>query len=160
MLVSPFIWSAFTSLHVSNNLALPSAYDGRDTISLEKLPVDQELLNFLQSNTHEVYYLVAVPSSMEGADLVLATGRPVLYMGGFNGEDQVVTPLSLAQLVVEGKLRFITGIEASAGQSEIADWVTSNCQVVKDIKASHSNIGLPYSLLSTSYDGVLYDCKK
>ena len=31
-------------------------------------------------------YLMAVPSSMQGSDYVIATGRGVLYLGGFDGK--------------------------------------------------------------------------
>ncbi len=161
MLLSPLVWSALTNLHASNNLALPSAYDGQVTTpsNAGKLQVDQGLLNFLQANTQGIYYLIAVPSSMQGADLVLATGRPVLYMGGFNGEDQVATSVSLAQLVAQGKLRFISGISSSTGQSEIADWITSNCQVVNDLKITRG-FNPPIGLPGTVQADILYDCKQ
>lgn len=44
---------------------------------------------------------------MQGADYVIATGKPVLYLGGFMGMDQVETVDSLAELVDTGALRFI-----------------------------------------------------
>ena len=53
--------------------------------------MDNGLLDFLRANTQGMKYLVAVESSQVGAPFVLATGRPVLYMGGFNGGDDVVS---------------------------------------------------------------------
>ena len=44
---------------------------------------------------------------MQGTDYVIATGRPVLYMGGFMRQDAVLITDQLAQMVAEGKLRFI-----------------------------------------------------
>jgi hypothetical protein len=49
------------------------------------LQVSQALLDYLEEHTQDITYLMAVPSSMQGADHVLATGRPVLYLGGFMG---------------------------------------------------------------------------
>ena len=50
---------------------------------------------------------MAVPTSMQGADYILATGRPVLYIGGFKGADEVVNADELSQLVKGGELRYI-----------------------------------------------------
>ena len=37
--------------------------------------------------TRPAKYLVAVQSANQGDSIVLATGEPVLFMGGFNGGD-------------------------------------------------------------------------
>ncbi len=71
------------------------------------MQVNQALLGYLESHTEGAKYLVAVPSSMQGADYVLATGRPVLYLGGFMGQDEVVTPDDLTRMVADGELRYI-----------------------------------------------------
>ncbi len=90
---------------------------------------------------------MAVPSSMQGADYVLATGRPVLYLGGFNGQDAVETAASLSQLVKNGELRFIYwggGSGGSAGgQSIISSWVTSSCKAVQGFNTTTQNAGAP-----------------
>jgi len=69
--------------------------------------VNQALLDYLEARTQGIKYLMAVPSSMQGADYVLATGRPVLYLGGFMGADQVVTADDLEQMVGHSELRYI-----------------------------------------------------
>ena len=178
MLITPAVWSALTSLHASSNQSLPAAYDGTSsTLAYHgQVNVDQALLSYLQANTGGVYYLMAVPSSMQGADYVLATGRPVLYMGGFMGQDEVLTPDGLASLVDSGKLRFIywntagdgrPGGGAFGGQSLISGWVTSNCQVVNGYGTVTSNFGAPDGLNSGAGNSgfrpaaqavTLYDC--
>jgi 4-amino-4-deoxy-L-arabinose transferase-like glycosyltransferase len=52
--------------------------------------VNNNLLAYFQANTRDTHYLVVVPSSDVGAELVLATERPVLYAGGFSGSDPVI----------------------------------------------------------------------
>lgn len=88
---------------------------------------------------------MAVPSSMQGADYVLATGRPVLYMGGFNGSDAVVSAEDLEYLVEAARLRFI--YFAAGGnnqrQSEIQNWVASHCHIVSRFNAQTANFGNP-----------------
>jgi 4-amino-4-deoxy-L-arabinose transferase-like glycosyltransferase len=137
MLVTPTVWSVLTAMDDSPNINLPSAYEGGVD---ERAPmgdrrrVNQELLDFLQANTQDVEYLVAVRSSMEGAGMVLETGRPVLYMGGFNGQDPVVSAEDLVQMVEDGELRYVLwgGSNRNAKQSaEIGSWLQSSCVAVE-----------------------------
>ncbi len=110
------------------------------------LQVDQTLLNYLQANTETMKYLMAVPSSMQGADYIIATGRPVLYIGGFMGQDDVVSADDLSRMVNNGELRFIywdangRGAEAN---SEISTWIASACTTVKGFDTSTQNAGAP-----------------
>lgn len=69
--------------------------------------VDMELLTYLEANTNDVKYLVAVSSSQEGAPYVLATGKLVLSMDGFSGSDPVVRATKLAQFVSENQVRYV-----------------------------------------------------
>jgi 4-amino-4-deoxy-L-arabinose transferase-like glycosyltransferase len=178
MLITPGIWSGLTNLHSSDNQSLPAAYDGRSNGPTNSglIQVDTKLLEFLQANTQGMYYLMAVPSSMQGADYILATGRPVLYMGGFMGQDQVLTADSLASLVNEGKLRFIYwnatndgrgGGSPISGQSGVTNWVSGHCTVVQGYNTLTHNTGAPDGINGgTGSDGflggaqsvVLYDC--
>jgi len=84
---------------------------------------------FLQANTQEVEYLVAVPNAHTGAPLVLATGRPVLYIGGFGGHDAVIDAAGLAEMVAEGRLRYVL-FGDSPEKQDIAHWLASSCTVV------------------------------
>lgn len=117
-----------------------------------KLQLNQKLLDYLQTHTQGMTYLMAVPSSMQGADYVIATGRPVLYLGGFNGVDQVVNGDDLAQLVSAGKLRYIYWGGGEGGppgggpggqQSEISTWVTAHCTPVEGFETATRNFGAP-----------------
>ena len=113
-----------------------------------------------------ILYLMAVPSSMQGADYVLASGRPVLYIGGFKGSDEVATAEDLAQLVAGGKLRYIYwGSQGSGGNSEISTWAVSACTSVQGFNTTTRNAGAPDGTTSgpNSTQGgnqpiALYDC--
>ncbi len=149
MLITPGVWSALTNLNASANQSLPAAYSGVSSGPANRggLQINQTLLSYLEQNTQGVKYLMAVPSSMQGADYVLATGRPVLYLGGFNGQDAVETPESLSQLVSNGALRFIYwgggGGGPNGGQSDISSWVASSCKAVRGFDATTQNAGAP-----------------
>ena len=58
------------------------------------------LAEYLLSHSTGEKFLVAVPGSMDGAaELILATGKPVMAIGGFSGSDQVLTVDSLSRMV-------------------------------------------------------------
>ncbi len=149
MLVTPAIWSGLTTLNSSSNQSLPSAYSGRPSRPSNGggLELNQALLDYLTRNTQGAKYLMAVPSSMQGADYVLATGRPVLYLGGFMGQDSVVTGDDLDQMVADGELRYIywsgSGRGGFGGQSDISSWVEANCVPVQGFGTQTRNSGAP-----------------
>lgn len=87
---------------------------------------------------------MAVLTSMQGADYVIATGRPVLYMGGFKGKDKVITSDDLTQMVQEGEIRIIYGSSNGNGtQSEISFWISTNCLIVVDFDTTTRNFSAP-----------------
>jgi 4-amino-4-deoxy-L-arabinose transferase-like glycosyltransferase len=88
------------------------------------------MLNYLEQNTKGTEYLLAVPSASLGDSYVLASGRPVLFMGGFLGTDPVVNASQLAALVQAGKLRFVldTGTLARS-KPDVANYLQTSCKV-------------------------------
>ena len=135
MFVIPSIWSGLTTLNTSGNQSLLSAYSGRASglANGGSLQVNQNLLSYLQAITRGMKYLMAVPSSMQGEDYVLTTGRPVLYLGGFNGQDEVLSNDELAQMVKDGELRYVywggQGVPGRNSQT-ISSWVSAHCKAM------------------------------
>lgn len=144
LLVTPVAWSVLTVAEQSPDVNLPGAYGGQPAgaprpstgglpqdgrASPNRAVADAALLEYLQANTRDVEYLAAVPNAQSGAALVLATGRPVLYMGGFSGSDPVIDAAGLEAMVAEGRLRYILIGERGPNQ-EIARWVEANCTLV------------------------------
>jgi len=126
----PLTWTALTALERAPDVNLPTAFapgGARPTPP----PVDQGLVALLQAQTQDVEYLVAVPDAHLGAPLVLATGRPVLYIGGFGGADAVIDAAGLAEMVAEGRLRYVL-FGDSPQKREIAQWLAASCAVVPE----------------------------
>ena len=177
LLLTPGIWAGLTSIFPNKNPALPMSYDGQSTEPgiLSGLLVDTNLLNTLQENTKNNKYLLAVPSSMQGADYILATGRPVLYIGGFTGLNQAITCEQMETMVSTGELRYIywnDGFDSGlAGVKNVSDWLNSSCKVVPGFetetypsmvpdgtfKAKDVDMPCTYCRLMQM---SLYDCKK
>lgn len=161
LLVVPGIWSGLTTAYATQ--ALPQAYAGKSGAGMgmpgrfaqsSDRPQDgampgggmpgggqalnQSLLAYLQANTQDTTYLLVVPSSQVGAQYVLATGRPVLYAGGFNGSDTVIDGDGLARLVASGEVRYVLWGGGGgpggpgAGSSSITSYLQSACTVVSD----------------------------
>jgi 4-amino-4-deoxy-L-arabinose transferase-like glycosyltransferase len=142
------LWSVLTMRYPSVNQSLPAAYSGTRRALADNggLQVDPALLKYLEANTQGYEYLMAVPSSMQGADYVIATGRPVLYMGGFNGSDTVVDASGLQNLVSTGRLRFVyynAGGGSFQGHGGLQGWVQSQCRAVNGYDTQTVNMGNP-----------------
>jgi 4-amino-4-deoxy-L-arabinose transferase-like glycosyltransferase len=137
ILIIPIYWTIMTVIS-DPNVNLPTAYVGSKDFRHRPAGngfapgVNEELLTYLEANTKDVEYLIAVPSAQFGASLVLATGRPVLFIGGFGGQDDVVTVDDLKAMVAKGELRYILNGDGRFNKPEITNWLNSSCAVMLD----------------------------
>jgi hypothetical protein len=69
--------------------------------------VNTGLVNYLKAHKGSAKYLVAVNGSGQSAPIILATGQPVVTMGGFNGSDPAPTLAQLQHLVSSGQLHYV-----------------------------------------------------
>jgi 4-amino-4-deoxy-L-arabinose transferase-like glycosyltransferase len=172
LLIAPAVWSGLTTFNSSVNVGLPAAGPSRQSDAVPRtspgdgiranqaLPqnagdggsVDQALLEYLLANTEPGSYLLATDRANDAAPYILATGRPVLAIGGFLGQYNEVSLDQLAALIKSGQLRFVLG-QAAQGSQEINQWVTNNCTQV-DYTAATST----HSLSSRGQERILYDC--
>jgi 4-amino-4-deoxy-L-arabinose transferase-like glycosyltransferase len=162
LFVAPFVW-ACTPLASSGNI-LPSAgpqqvrgggMSGQangagpagmtGTVSTATAPQgmpgmgtgDQKLEEYLSAHFKNETWAVAVPSSMNGAQIIIDTGMPVMALGGFAGSDEILTVDGAKSLIHDGKVRyFLTSSSITGGgmggssNSEIYSWVSSHCTAV------------------------------
>jgi 4-amino-4-deoxy-L-arabinose transferase-like glycosyltransferase len=63
--------------------------------------------DYLVAHRDGATWLVAVNGSAAAAPVILATGDPVISMGGFNGSDPYPTLAAFKKLVAEGKIRYV-----------------------------------------------------
>jgi lysylphosphatidylglycerol synthetase-like protein (DUF2156 family) len=99
--------------------------------------------DYLAANQGSAHWIVAVSSANQAGSIELATGLPVMAMGGFSGGDPTPTLEQLRAYVASGALRFVIvggGGGPGGGSSEVSSWVTSSCATV------------------TSVSSTLYDC--
>lgn len=122
------------------------------------------LADYLLAHTTNETWILAVPSSHQGADLIIKTGKPVMCLGGFAGSDQVLNVTTLREYIHDGKVRFFqTGGEgggggSGSGNSELASWVSTHCTAVF-LSEGNDSTGIPVNQSSANGAGsALYDC--
>jgi len=106
LLIAPAIWSAFP-VWAGGDAALPYASPellGRRPATA--LPDVSRLVAYLTANRHGAEFLAATMDANTAAPLILATGAPVMAMGGFGGNDRILTTEALAAIVTAGRVRF------------------------------------------------------
>ena len=101
---------------------------------------DSTLVDYLVANRGSATWLVAVDSSMNAGSIELASGEPVMAMGGFNGGDPAPTLAQFQALVASGQVRFLLvdgnggsggpGATSDSSISAIDSWATSVGTVV------------------------------
>ncbi len=162
LFIAPFVW-ACTPLASSGNI-LPSAGPQQargggmggqangagpagmtGTVSTATAPQgmpgtgtgDQKLEEYLSAHFKNETWAVAVPSSMNGAQIIIDTGLPVMALGGFAGSDEILTVDGAKSLIHDGKVRyFLTSSSTTGGgmggssNSGIFSWVSTHCTAV------------------------------
>ena len=122
---------------------------------------DAALIAYLEANRGDATYLVAAFSSMSSAPIIIATGEPVITIGGFNGADPAPTLAQFQQLVASGQVRYLLvstqgpgggggggGPGGGGSGSAISTWATQHGTAVD--AASYGG---------TASGGTLYDLR-
>lgn len=157
LLAAPAVWTSYSVFRNSFSAGIPSAGpsaeasgmfgqgnrsfsgmgfgDGGDSSS------DSKLISFLEENNTGEKFLVAVPSASEAEPIILATGKPVMAVGGFSGNSRTLTAEKLRQMVKAGEIRyFLVGGRGMGGSSdEVTEWVEENGKAVDSAEWSSSS---------------------
>lgn len=130
--VAPSAWAMETTLHDVGGLlpsAGPAGYGGfrggrggfpivgGSGFDIPGLPsgvapgdfsgqLDSLTIEYLLKNQGNTKYLVATLNANSAAPIILATGEPVMALGGFTGSDPILTVSQLQQLIADGTVRF------------------------------------------------------
>lgn len=154
--IIPLYWTV-TTVFGETNAALPTAANipssQQERPLNERNPVDEDMLAYLQANTQDVEYLLATSNAHSGAPFILASGRPVLYIGGFGGGDPVIDAAGLAEMVANGELRYVLW-SGQNNKRDIGQWLEQPCRPVMQFnrpgQATQPGPGRD--------NNILYDC--
>jgi len=184
LMIAPTVWAVtpiLLSKQADTLVAGPPQTEGRTFggggRNNETANANSMLINYLEANQGNTKFLVAVPSSQGIADeIIIATNKPVMSLGGFSGSDPILTTSQLASLVANGTVRFFLLNSPGRGQvpqqilnqipqqfrsqlqqaarqggfgrqSTLTTWVTQHCKVVP------SNLWQPASARSGTGNG-------
>ncbi len=101
--------------------------------------VNQALVDYLLANQGSATWLVAADSANQASAIQLASGKPVMAMGGFSGSDPAPTLEQLQAYIRSGQLRYVVGGSGGPGgggrggavTSARAAWLAEACSVVE-----------------------------
>jgi 4-amino-4-deoxy-L-arabinose transferase-like glycosyltransferase len=130
LLVPMVVWSSIPVWH-GGHAGLP--YAGPDLLEepgdAASKDVDR-LVDYLLTHREGATYLAATLNAQTAAPIILATGEPVMALGGFSGGDPILTAEELAGLVADGAVRFFLVPPQGNRQNNPTRWVTEHCVAV------------------------------
>jgi 4-amino-4-deoxy-L-arabinose transferase-like glycosyltransferase len=142
LLVAPILTAASVVLRrpniaapVANMTALLAPSDTeRAALRTSRLDAArQKLSSYLMANRDAAKFLVAVPNANVAAPLIISTGLPVMAIGGYLGDDPILTPADVEKLAADRQLRFVmlggftlAPAKQAAALDPIARWVRAN----------------------------------
>ena len=163
LLVAPTLTTASVVLRrpniaapVANMTALLTPPDAeRQALRTSRLDAArQKLTNYLTANREAAKFLVAVPNANVAAPLIISTGLPVMAIGGYLGDDPILTPSDVERLAADRQLRFVmlggftlAPAKQAAALDPIARWVRANGRPVDPkLWRLSASAGTPYRI--------------
>jgi hypothetical protein len=104
--------------------------------------VDSSVVDYLAANRGSARWIVAVAPAEQAGSIELATGLPVLAIGGFSGTDPAPTLVQFQALVASGELRFVIAGGQGGGPGDNSEsaariaWIQATCRQVTDVSAT------------------------
>jgi 4-amino-4-deoxy-L-arabinose transferase-like glycosyltransferase len=120
----------------------------------QSLQVNQQLLAYLEAHRGSARYLLATLNSQTAAPYIIASGQPVIALGGFTGSDQILTVSKLQAMVSSGAIRYFLldggggGFGGQGGNGQLVSWVVSNCTPVSASEYGGASSGTLYACSS------------
>jgi 4-amino-4-deoxy-L-arabinose transferase-like glycosyltransferase len=142
LLVAPILTAASVVLRrpniaapVANMTALLAPSDTeRQALRISRLEAGrQKLTGYLIAHREAAKFLVAVPNANVAAPLIISTGLPVMAIGGYLGDDPILTTSDVERLASDRQLRFVmlggftlAPAKQAAALDPVARWVRAN----------------------------------
>ncbi|XOQ45382.1 MAG: PMT-2 domain-containing protein [Clostridium sp.] len=110
-----------------------------------------DFIRFLEESNTGEKFLVAVQNSKEAEPIILATGKPVMAVGGYSGNMQTLTVEKLEQMVKDGQLKYYV-LDSGNSTDEVAAWVKEHGIVVNPSLWSFSDKNSAQNTAQVLYD--------
>ncbi|AET69086.1 PMT family glycosyltransferase, 4-amino-4-deoxy-L-arabinose transferase [Desulfosporosinus orientis DSM 765] len=148
LLMAPLFWAA-TPLLYGGNSTLPAAGPessgrgmpgqgagpsqgqdpGNGNVSFSRQEnINSALINYLTANNTGEKYLFATTNAGTAEAYIIQTGQAVMAMGGFSGNDPILTVDKLKEMVANHEVKYFltSGGGFGGGSSEVQTWIREN----------------------------------
>ncbi len=118
--IAPLSWSAWTTLHAPGGTlpigGPPSARSGTDGAGIggagfgggaSPAQNRQALITFVLQHQDDARFALATAGAQQAAPIIIATGLPVMTLGGFSGNDQTLTISQFQARIAAGDIRYV-----------------------------------------------------
>jgi 4-amino-4-deoxy-L-arabinose transferase-like glycosyltransferase len=105
-----------------------------------------QAIRYLEAHQGSAKYLVAANGAQTTSSIITGTGKPVVTIGGFSGQDAAPTLTQLKAMVAKGELKYVLvssgggggmrGGPGGGGNSSLSSWVTSHGTAVMGLGSS------------------------
>jgi 4-amino-4-deoxy-L-arabinose transferase-like glycosyltransferase len=112
-----------------------------------------QAIRYLEAHQGSTKYLVAANGSQTTSSIITSTGKAVVTIGGFSGQDAAPTLSQLKTMVAKGQLEYVLvssggqggrpgggGGPGGGGNSSLTSWVTQHGTAVKGLGLSGSTL--------------------
>ncbi len=141
LLVLPAAWT-LSAIFAPGSLVLPSTSlprwlgldDGRGPVLSRHWPSlsdDPKLHDFLMAHRGAARFVVAAPTTGLVAPVIVRTGQPAMAVGGFFGNEPILTVEAFADRVKRGEVRYVL-LGARARSNDFTRWVRANGKPVDE----------------------------
>jgi len=157
LFIAPAIWASFPIWHYGNG---DFPFAGPDLLHIAHPPIATDpatvstMANYLINNRNGARYILATPSALIAAPLILQTDQPVMAYGGYIGADHILSVDRLSGLIRSNTMRFFLLHPLERGmQPSIGNWVVNHCMLVR------RDLWQPYPDFGPN-GPQLYDCSR
>ena len=97
------------------------------------------LVQFAVDHAHDATFVLATDSAQEAAPIIIATGLPVMALGGYSGDDQTLTVAQFQARVAAGNVRYVlvggSGVGGGyfGGANLVIHWARTACTPVQGV---------------------------
>jgi 4-amino-4-deoxy-L-arabinose transferase-like glycosyltransferase len=164
LLAGPVAYDASTTARSinGNSAAAGPVTGGSLGSSSDDLSVDEGLVAYLQEHQGDAEYLVGVQTSSASVPLILATGEPIMTIGGYKSRDPVPTAAQLEGMVGAGEIHYVllkdTGGSGSSaqGSGDSSETTRSTLEAVIAWVTAHGTVVPTGEYNGDSIEGTLY----
>lgn len=151
--IAPLSWSAWTTFHPPGDtlpiggppqngaaaagdggfLGLPGGGPTGSPVGPGGGPGSSVLIEFAIAHQHDARFALATASAQESAPIIIATGLPIMTLGGYSGDDQTLSVEQFQARVAAGDVRYVLvgGFGAGGGYfggaNVVIRWARMHC---------------------------------